>query len=82
MPGEGNRQEYIYTEYMYIYIYMCICVYTYTYIYTHNRILLSHKRRMTIPFEATWKDLEIVIVSEISQRQISYDIINMKNLKL
>ena len=35
-----------------------------------------------MPFAATWKDLEIIILSEISQRQISYDIACMCNLKM
>ena len=34
-----------------------------------------------MPFAATWMDLEIVILSEASQRQISYDITYMWNLK-
>ena len=33
-----------------------------------------------MPFAATWMDLEIVILSEISQRQISYDITYKWNL--
>ena len=37
------------------------------YIYTHNRILLSHRNEM--PFAATWMDLEVMIVSEISQME-------------
>ena len=32
-------------------------------------------------FSATWMDLEIIILSEVSQRQISYDITYMWNLK-
>ena len=32
-------------------------------------------------FAATWMDVEIIILSEISQRQISYDIAYMWNLK-
>ena len=31
-------------------------------------------------FAATWMDLEIIILSEISQRQISYEITKMWNL--
>ena len=33
-----------------------------------------------MPFVATGMDLEIIILSEISQRQISYDITYMWNL--
>ena len=41
------------------------------------------KRNEIMPFATTWMDLEIVIPSEISQieRQISYDITYMWNLK-
>ena len=42
----------------------CICIY----IYTRNRILLSHKNEIT-PFAGTWMDLEVIIVSEISQME-------------
>ena len=34
-----------------------------------NRILLSHKNDKTMPFAVTWMDLEIVILSEISQKE-------------
>ena len=36
-----------------------------------------------MPFEATWMDLEIIMLSEVSQteRHISYDIAYMWNLK-
>ena len=40
--------------------------------HTHSGILLSHKKNEMMPFEATWMDLEIIILSEI--RQIPYDI--------
>ena len=37
--------------------------------YTHNGILLSHQKNEIMPFEATWKDLEISILSEVSRTQ-------------
>ena len=36
------------------------------YTHTHDGILLSHKNE-TIPFAATWVDLEVIIPSEVSQ---------------
>ena len=39
----------------------------------YNGILLSHKNGI-LPFAAKWMDLEIIILSKLSQRQISYDI--------
>ena len=34
-----------------------------------------------MPFAATWMDLEIITLSEVSQRQMSYDITYMWKLK-
>ena len=34
-----------------------------------------------IPFAATWMDLKVIILSEVSQRQISYDITYVWNVK-
>ena len=47
----------------------------------YNGILLSHKKNKVMPFALTWMDLEIIRLSEVSQRQISYDITSMWNLK-
>ena len=34
-----------------------------------------------MPFSATWMNLEMIILSEVRQKQISYDIIYKWNLK-
>ena len=41
------------------------------------------KKNEIMPFAATWMDLEIIILSEVSQaeKQISHDITYMWNLK-
>ena len=38
------------------------------------------KKSEIMPFASTWMDLEIIILSEVRQRQITYDIIYMWNL--
>ena len=37
-------------------------------IYIHNGILLSHKKNEIIPFAAIWMQLEIITLSDISQK--------------
>ena len=39
------------------------------------------KKSEIMPFATTWIDIEIIILSEVSQRQISYDIAYMWNMK-
>ena len=42
----------------------------YIYIYTKkNGILLSHKKKEIMSFAATWMDLEIIILIEVSQKE-------------
>ena len=38
--------------------------------HVYNEILLRHKNPKIMPFAATWTDLKIIILSEVSQRQI------------
>jgi len=39
------------------------------YIYIYNGLLLSHKKEEIGSFVKTWMDLEIVIQSEVSQKE-------------
>ena len=48
-----------------------VCIYTYIHTHTHtnNGILLSHKKNEIMPSAATRMDLEIIIRSEVSQKE-------------
>ena len=35
----------------------------------HNEILFSHRKDKVMPFAATWVQLEILILSEVSQKE-------------
>ena len=50
----------------------CVCVYIYIYIFTYLYILEYYsaiKKNKTLPFAATWMDLEDTVISEISQTE-------------
>ena len=43
----------------------------------YNGILLSLKKNDVTPFAPTWSNLKIIILSEVRQRQMSYEVTNM-----
>ena len=50
--------------------------------YTHTMEYYTIiEKNEIMPFAAMWMHLEIIIVSEVNQRQISYDIAYMQSLK-
>ena len=38
-------------------------------IHTYNGILLSYRKNEIMPFAATWMDLEMFILNEVSQKE-------------
>ena len=43
--------------------------------------LTKIKKNEILPFSITWMELEGIMLSEISQRKISYDFVHMWNLR-
>ena len=50
--------------------------------YIRDGILVSHKKNEIMPFAAIWMDLGIVILSEVRENEISYDIAYLKKMIL
>ena len=48
-------------------------------VHRYNGILVIKKKEI-MSFASTWMDPEIIILSKVSQRQISFEITNMWNL--
>ena len=49
----------------------------------YNGILLTHKKNKTMPLAATWIDLEIITLSEVSQKEeVKHYITYTWNLKI
>ena len=44
-------------------------IYIYIYTHIHTQWTLAIKKDETMPFAATWMDLEIIILSEVSQKE-------------
>ena len=50
-------------------------------VHIYNGILLSHNKNEIMVLAVTWIDLEMIILSEVSERQTTYSITYMCNLK-
>ena len=55
-----------------MYVYICIYIYPHTHTLTHIHTMEYYstiKKNEIMPFAATWMDLQIIILSEISQAE-------------
>ena len=64
-----------------------MCIHTHTHTHTHTEThtytmeyYSAIKNNEILPFATTWMELEGIMRSKISERQISYDFTHMRNL--
>ena len=60
--------------YMCVCVCVCVCIYIYIYTHTHThthtmKYFSAIKRNEIMTFAATWMDLEIILLSEVSQTE-------------
>ena len=58
-----------------------MCVFVCVRTYTHTMEYYLAIKSEILPFAATWMDLENIVLSEVRQRQILYNITYIWNLK-
>lgn len=59
---------------VWVYVWVCVCVCICIYVYIYTQTIIHHKKNENSALAATWMDRESIILSEIRQKQILYDI--------
>ena len=50
-------------------------------VHTYNGLLFSHKKNGMMPFSPTWRDLEIVILSEVNHDMLVQIVYSLNSYK-
>ena len=50
-------------------------------VYIYNGVLLGNQKNKILPFATMWMELEGIMLSEIRERQTSYDFTHMRTLR-